>query len=357
MTGPAGGLGPAELARVAEWLGSEAGGGVAIEGELTARLIAGGKSNLTFALGDQSGERRWVLRRPPLGGYTPSAHDVGREFRVTRALEGAGVAVPPTVASCTDESVLGAPFTVVEFVEGVAVARRSDLEGIDRSALDAVVEGLVEALARLHDVDHVAVGLEGFGRPDGYAARQLRRWSGQWEHLKQHHEPTVDALATRVADRLGAGLPVQERTSVVHGDYRIDNTLLAYDGAHDGTGAPTGSVAAIVDWELSTIGDPVADVALMAIYRDPALDLILGFDAAWTSQRLPDAAGLAAAYERTGGALPHWETHLGLAAYKLAVIAAGIDHRYRSGGTVGDGFDTAGQAVAPLLERALRQLG
>ncbi|HEY1134703.1 MAG TPA: phosphotransferase family protein [Nocardioides sp.] len=347
------GLSPADLQRVAEWLRSDAGGAVAIEGDLSARLIAGGKSNLTFAVGDSRGERRWVLRRPPLGGYTPSAHDVGREFRVTRALEGAGVAVPPTVASCTDDSVLGAPFTVVEFVDGLAMARRADLEAIEESTLGAVVDGLVSALATLHDVDHVAVGLEGFGRPDGYAARQLRRWSGQWEHLKQHHEPTVDALATRVADRLGAGLPEQERTSVVHGDYRIDNTLLA----HDGTGALTGAVAAIVDWELSTIGDPVADVALMAVYRDPALDLILGFDAAWTSPRLPDAAGLAAAYERTGGALPHWETHLGLAAYKLAVIAAGIDHRYRSGGTVGDGFDTAGQAVALLLERALRQLG
>lgn len=347
MSDAAGGLGPAELDRVTAWLATQ---GTTTAGPLEARLIAGGKSNLTFAVTD--GASRWVLRRPPLGGYTPSAHDVGREFRVTRALEGAGVAVAPTIASCTDESVLGAPFTVVEFVDGLSVARREQLDTLTDGEVADVSTGLVEALARLHDVDHVAVGLGDFGRPDGYAARQLRRWSGQWEHVKQHHDASVDALATRVAARLGEVLPDQARTSVVHGDYRIDNTLLAADG----DGRPTGAVAAIVDWELSTIGDPVADVALMAIYRDPVLDLILGFDAAWTSPRLADEAALAAAYEATGGALPHWEFHLALAAFKLAVIAAGIDHRYRSGGTVGDGFDTAGTAVAPLLERALRQL-
>lgn len=347
MSDATGGLGPDGLARVAAWLDTQ---GVTLAGPLEARLIAGGKSNLTFAVTD--GASRWVLRRPPLGGHTPSAHDVGREFRVTRALEGAGVAVAPTVASCTDESVLGAPFTVVAFVDGLSIARREEVDALDDGEVGRVVAGLVEALARLHDVDHVAVGLEGFGRPDGYAARQLRRWSGQWEHVKQHHDASVDALATRVASRLGEQVPDQARTSVVHGDYRIDNTLLAADAA----GRPTGAVAAIVDWELSTIGDPVADVALMEVYRDPALDLVLGFDAAWTSPRLGGEGTLPAAYEATGGALPHWEFHLALAAYKLAVIAAGIDHRYRSGGTVGDGFDTAGRGVAPLLERALRQL-
>lgn len=347
MSDAVGGLAPAELDRVTAWLATQ---GITTAGPLEARLIAGGKSNLTFAVTD--GTHRWVLRRPPLGGHTPSAHDVGREFRVTRALEGAGVAVAPTIASCTDESVLGAPFTVVEFVEGLSIARRDHLDALDDAEVAVVVTGLVEALARLHDVDHVAAGLEGFGRPDGYAARQLRRWSGQWEHVKQHHAPSVDALATQVAARLGETVPGQDRTSVVHGDYRIDNTLLAADTA----GRPTGAVAAIVDWELSTIGDPVADVALMAVYRDPSLDLVLGFDAAWTSPRLADEAALAAAYEATGGTLPHWEFHLALAAFKLAVIAAGIDHRYRAGGTVGDGFDTAGTAVAPLLERALRQL-
>ena len=330
----------AQLGAVADLLTAQ---GAVVHGDLSARLIDGGRSNLTYLLEDE--ESRWVLRRPPTAGATPSAHDVAREFRVTSALEGAGVPVPPSVLLCQDDAVLGAPFTVVAFVEGSSLRTRADVDALDESLLKSSLDELVATLAALHSVDHEAVGLSTFGRPDGYAARQLRRWSGQWEIVGTDDSGRAEALA----DRLRGAVPDQPHTAVVHGDYRSDNTLVDLG---DG-----GRVKAIVDWELSTIGDPVADVALMCAYRHPALDMILGFPSAWTSSRLPDVADLAAAYERAGGVrLDHWEFHQALAFYKLAVIAAGIDHRYRAGGTVGDGFETAGDAVAELIDAGLNIL-
>ena len=154
----------------------------------------------------------------------------------------------------------------------------------------------------------------------------------------------LSGLAADTGRLLAAAIPEQRSSGIVHGDYRIDNTILRLDEG------PV-SVAAVVDWELSTLGDPVADVALMCVYRHPGLDLVLGAPSAWTSDRLPDPAGLAAAYEAAGGVpLVDWDFHLALGYYKLAVIAAGIDHRYRAGATHGSGFDTAGDAVGPLLE-------
>jgi aminoglycoside phosphotransferase (APT) family kinase protein len=326
-----------ELDAVAQVL---ADAGAEVVGPLDATLIAGGRSNLTFRLSD--GVTRWVLRTPPRAGRTPSAHDVAREYRVTRALGAAGVPVPAAVALCEDESVLGGPFTVAGFVDGVTVQTRVDLDRLDDATVDSCVDGLVETLARLHAVDHVAAGLERFGRPDGYSERQLRRWSSQWEIVGA---PALTGLATETAGLLGAASPEQRAVGIVHGDYRIDNTILRLD-------APV-QVAAVVDWELSTVGDPVADVALMCVYRHPALDLVLGSPSAWTSGRLPAPAELAARYEAAGGVeLAAWDFHLALGYFKLAVIAAGIDHRHRAGATHGEGFDTAGDAVAPLLEAA-----
>lgn len=320
------------------------GFGLDLEGPLTARLLAGGRSNLTYALSDAS--RTWVVRRPPGGGLTSSAHDVGREFRVTEALARTDVPVPRPVVLCEDNGVIGAPFTVVEYVEGRTLRTQDDLAALDDDALDACVTGLLSAFAVLHDVDHVAAGLGEFGRPDGYAARQLRRWSGQWGEVSQESDGRAEALAAA----LGARIPDQARISVVHGDFRIDNAMV---GTTDAS-----RVEAIVDWELSTIGDPVADVALMCVYRHSALDLILGDKAAWTSDRLPSPDQLAAMYEAQADIrLDHWEFHMALAYYKLAVIAQGIDHRFRAGATVGDGFDTAGQAVPQLIEAGHAALG
>lgn len=345
MSGPAADLSPAELVGVARELEAA---GVPLQGPLSARLVAGGRSNLTFLLTD--GVDRWVLRTPPRAGRTPSAHDVARELRVTSALAHTDVPVPPAVLLCEDESVLGGPFAVAGFVEGETVQTAAQLDALPADVVSGAVAALATTLAALHRVDHVAVGLERFGRPDGYAERQLRRWAGQWGIVGTAVPSDVAAAAAALVSALGDRLPRQASTGIVHGDYRIDNTLL------DLTGTPR--VAAVVDWELSTIGDPVADVAMMCVYRHPALDLVIGEPTAWTSARLPDAAGLAAAYEAAGGVpLVDLDEHLALGYLKLAVIAAGIDHRFRAGGTSGPGFDTAAQAVAPLLDAGLAVLG
>ncbi|MDI6910865.1 MAG: phosphotransferase family protein [Nocardioides sp.] len=319
-----------------------AAAGVPLVGPLAARPIVGGRSNLTFRLTD--GEGRWVLRTAPRSGRTPSAHDVAREFRVTRALRGTGVPVPPAVLLHLEDDVLGSPFTVAEFVDGTCVQSRADLDELTDAVVHECGERLIQTLAALHAVRPETVGLEDFGRRDGYAERQVRRWSGQWEIVGV---PDLKSLAVETGRRLAGAVPEQRSSGIVHGDYRIDNTILRLDGGV--------RVAAVVDWELSTLGDPVADVALMCVYRSPALDLVLGAPSAWTSDRIADADGLAAAYEAAGGVpLTDWDFHLALGYFKLAVIAAGIDHRYRVGATRGAGFDTAGQAVAPLLESAHR---
>jgi aminoglycoside phosphotransferase (APT) family kinase protein len=316
--------------------------GTAPARSLRASLIAGGRSNLTYVLTD--GATRWILRTPPREGRTVSAHDVAREHRVTAALGNTDVPVASAVLLCEDEQALGVPFTVSAFVDGQALRFADDLAGYDDRRLAEVVGNLLTTLATLHRVDHVAVGLSDFGRPDGYASRQLRRWSGQWETVGVNEHR---ALATSVIEGLARSMPTQSATAIVHGDFRIDNTLVSNTG-----------IAAVVDWELSTIGDPVADVAMMCAYRHQPFDLVVGQPGAWTSPRLPDADGLAAGYEAAGGVtLAEWEFHQALACFKIAVIAAGIDHRRRAGSGSGPGFDTAGAAVAPYLELAAISLG
>ncbi|WP_072690544.1 phosphotransferase family protein [Rhodococcus marinonascens] len=317
--------------------------GLTLNGELRAELISGGKSNLTYTIFDDSS--RWVLRRPPTAGLTPSAHDVAREFRITSALQGTDVPVATTVALCEDDSVMGAPFTVVEYVAGQIVRTRADLEALSDDDIGLCANTLVNVLGALHDVDYVAAGLGAFGRPDGYVARQVKLWASQWSRVKSEDSADVD----RLYGVLSESIPAQSESSIVHGDYRIDNTILAVDDVS--------TVAAVVDWELSTLGDPLADVALMCVYRHPALDLVLGQPAAWTSPRLPSAADLAQSYTvATGRELVNWNFYMALASFKLAVIAEGINHRYRVGATRGEGFDRAGESVPEFIAAGLRAL-
>ncbi|MBM4598962.1 phosphotransferase [Rhodococcus hoagii] len=314
--------------------------GVATAGELRARLISGGKSNLTFEVSD--GVSRWVLRRPPTAGLTPSAHDVAREYRVCAALQGAPVPVAPTVVLCEDDSVLGAPFAVTGFVDGRVIRTVDELGALTDSEIDSCVRELVRVLAALHAVDHRAVGLESFGRPEGYLSRQVALWARQWARVKTRELPDLERLHALLQD----AVPATSRTAIVHGDYRIDNTLVAADDP--------GRVVAVVDWELSTLGDPLADLAQMCVYRHPALDVILGEPAAWTSPRLPSADAIAQMYsEATGTPLDHWGFYLGLANFKLAVIAEGITHRHLAGATTGEGFAHACEAVPPLVAAGL----
>lgn len=340
-------LSRAELAAIARVL---EGAGEPVAGPISSRLITGGRSNLTFLLTDST--RRWVVRTPPRAGRTPSAHDVAREYRVTSRLLQTDVPVARTVALCEDESLIGAPFAVVEFVPGRSVQTRDELDELDDQIVSTLAHRLVQTLAALHRVDYHAIGLSRLGRPDAYAQRQLKRWSGQWEIVGVD---LLDPLAREVSHRLAAAMPEQETSTIVHGDFRIDNTILNL--GTDSAGSQT-QIAAVVDWELSTLGDPIADVAMMCAYRDPAFDLILGAPGAWSSPRLPDVPTLAAQYEAAGGvALAHWEFHMALAYYKIAVVSAGIDHRLRAAGEPGQAQYSPRDAVQSYLELARRTLG
>lgn len=316
---------------------------VPLRGDLRAELISGGKSNLTYFLSDDTS--RWVLRRPPTAGLTPSAHDVAREYTITSALQKTDVPVAGTVVLCEDVSVLGAPFTLVERIDGRVVRTTADLVDVSDTDLDKCVDELVRILGALHKVDIDAVGLRQFGRPDGYLTRQVALWAKQWERVKTRESTDLSRLHTAVAD----SIPNHSEASIVHGDYRIDNTILGLDDV--------GHVAAVVDWELSALGDPLSDVATMCVYRNPSFDLVIGEPAAWTSDRMPSIDDLAQRYSLASGRdLAHWNFYMALAYLKLAVIAEGIHHRFLVGATVGDGFDRAGESVPEFIAAGLHAL-
>ncbi|MFB9704677.1 phosphotransferase family protein [Rhodococcus aetherivorans] len=317
--------------------------GIPLDGDLRAELISGGKSNLTYHIVDDSS--RWILRRPPTTGRTPSAHDVAREFRITSALQHTDVPVATPVILCEDETVLGAPFTLVEYVSGQVLRTGSDVEALSDDQIDACMTGLIRVLGALHNVDYQAVGLGTLGRPDGYVTRQIDLWAKQWDRVKTRDSVDV----TKLYDALTELVPTHTDASIVHGDYRIDNTILASEDV--------GTLAAVVDWELSTLGDPLTDVALMCVYRHPAFDLVLGEPGAWTSPRLPSIDDLASRYAAASGrVLDHWNFYMALAYFKVAVIAEGINYRYRAGATVGAGFDRAGESVPEFLAAGLGSL-
>ncbi|MBE7162970.1 MAG: phosphotransferase family protein, partial [Williamsia herbipolensis] len=284
--------------------------GVEVAGDLDVHLISGGRSNLTFGVTD--GATKWVVRRPPTSGLTPSAHDMNREWTVTRALQGTAVPVARTVAFDAEGTVLGAPCTVVEFVEGTVIRSASELDALDDAAVDRNVDALIRTLADLHAVDHEAVGLGEFGRPEGFVARQVKTWTRQWGIVKTRELPDVEKLAGLLADNI----PTDSANAIVHGDFRVDNTILDADDP--------GVVRAVVDWEMSTLGDPITDVALMCVYRQPIFDRVLGLAAAWTSDRYPDTDDLAQRYATAAGVeMAHWGFYLALANFKLGVIGEG----------------------------------
>ncbi|MCK9896451.1 phosphotransferase family protein [Frankia sp. AgB32] len=312
-------------------------------GRLDGRLIAGGRSNLTYLLTD--GARRWVLRRPPLGGLTPSAHDMLREYRVVAALAGSTVPVAPAVVASDADGPLGVRFAVVEFIDGEVVRTETDLARLDPADRERCAFALVDVLAALHAVDPAEVGLADFGRPVGYLGRQVRRWYDQWQRVATRDLPDVDDLHARLA----AACPAESGASIVHGDFRIDNVILD-------PGDP-GCVRAVVDWEMATLGDPIADLALHTAYRNPAFAPLLAGTAAATSPLLPPADAIIDRYVQvTGRDLATYSFCLALAYFKIAVIAEGIHARYQQGLTRGEGFETAGDAAAPLAAAGLRAL-
>ncbi|MCZ2525800.1 phosphotransferase family protein [Streptomyces sp. HB2AG] len=309
-----------------------------VAGELTGELIEGGRSNLTYAVTD--GTRRWVVRRPPLGHVLATAHDMAREHRVISALHPTSVPVPEPVLLCEDEEVLGAPFYVMQFVEGTPYRTAKELSALGPQRTRAVVLELVDTLAALHSVDPAEVGLADFGRPEGFLERQLRRWGKQLEASRSRELAGIDELHAE----LGARLPASPAPAVVHGDYRLDNVLVDSDDR----------IRAILDWEMSTLGDPLTDLGLLVMYSDrPAGDdsPVANTGAA---PGHPAVQELIERYaERSGRDVSGINWYTAFACFKLAVILEGIHLRYTKGQTVGSGFDRIGALVPGLVERGL----
>ncbi|MEV8632308.1 phosphotransferase family protein [Streptosporangium sp. NPDC051023] len=310
-------------------------------------LISGGRSNLTYLV--ETGERRLVLRRPPLGHVLPTAHDMKREWRVISALAPTPVPVPEPVAFCGDEDVIGAPFYLMGHVDGEAVRSSEQVSGVAPELNRRLCERLAEVLAAVHAVDYEEAGLGDFGRPAGYMARQLTRWGQQWERSRTRELPECDRLLARLRERL----PERAAGTLVHGDYRLDNTLVRL--------SPEPGVLAVVDWEMSTLGDPLADLGLTLTYwQDPGDEERASIPVAAGVTVAPGfltAREFAAHYAKVSGAdLSDLDFYVAFGNYKLAVIVEGIHARFIQGKTVGEGFDRIGEAVPTLVERAFRVL-
>ncbi|MBH5334102.1 phosphotransferase family protein [Streptomyces pactum] len=314
-----------------------------VDGPLDAELIEGGRSNLTYRVTDGTG--RWVVRRPPLGHVLATAHDMAREHRVISALHPTPVPVPEPLLLCEDTSVLGAPFYVMEYVEGTPYRTAAQLGGLGPERTRGVLLGLVDTLVELHAVDPAATGLDGFGRPEGFLERQLRRWGKQLAASRSRELPGIEELHRA----LGAGLPgpAGRPAAVVHGDYRLDNVLVGEDDR----------IRAILDWEMSTLGDPLTDLGLLVMYSTP-LD-VPGSPVGTTAGAPghPDPAELVERYATGSGrdvADIAWYT--AFAWFKLAVILEGIHYRYTLGQTVGAGFDRIGALVPVFIDHGLTTL-
>ncbi|RKR91018.1 aminoglycoside phosphotransferase (APT) family kinase protein [Micromonospora pisi] len=342
-----------------------------LDGALTARLIAGGRSNLTYRV--RSGSREFVLRRPPLGHVLATAHDMGREFRVISALAGSGVPVPATLLLCLDPGVTGAPFYLMQWVPGVVFRDRSQTDRLSDAQRRGLALSMMDTLATLHGVDPARVGLADFGRPEGYLARQVRRWGGQLDQSRSRPLPGV----TELRERLAASAPEGANAGrIVHGDYRLDNLLAepAPDPAATTTdrsaaGPPTtappamATIRAVLDWEMATLGDPLADLGLLLTYWD-----VLGDRDDTAGNPVADGLGPRAGFPSGAELIDRYASradvdvgpldwHIALGCFKLAVICEGIHYRHTLGQTVGDGFDRIGEMVQPLVTHGLAAVG
>ncbi|HEY0699846.1 MAG TPA: phosphotransferase family protein, partial [Micromonospora sp.] len=308
-----------------------------------------GKSNLTYLV--DAGGRRFVLRRPPLGHVLATAHDMAREYRVISALADTDVPVPRTLLLCADPGVLGAPFYLMEQVSGTVFRSRSQTDPLTGAQRRELAMAMMDTLAALHAVDPAAVGLADFGRPVGFLARQVRRWSGQLDRSRSRPLPGVDELR----DRLAATVPPDTGAGrIVHGDFRLDNLMAGVDPV---------AVRAVLDWEMATLGDPLADLGLLLTYWQ-----VLGDSDLAAGNPVADGLGPRAGFpagdeliDRYAGRSDvdvgplHW--HVALGCFKLAVICEGIHYRHTLGQTVGAGFDGIGALVGPLVEQGLAALG
>jgi aminoglycoside phosphotransferase (APT) family kinase protein len=328
---------------VAEWLTSVDPDAVA--GPLEATLIAGGKSNLTYLVTD--GTHDYVVRRPPLGHVLATAHDMAREYRVMDALAPTDVPVPAMVALCEDTDVIGAPFYVMQRVAGTPYARAAQLEELGEQRTRAITGRMVDTLVALHAVDYREVGLGEFGRPDGYIGRQVSRWKKQLAASTSRELPGMDELVAY----LDANVPESGEGTIVHGDFRLDNLLVDTD-----PGSGEDRVTAVLDWEMSTLGDPLSDVALLLVYRELA-EVSSGGAVVTDAPLAPGYLTRDEIIQRyaagSGRDVSDIGYHQSLAFFKLAVILEGIYYRHSQGQTVGTGFDGIGDAIVPLIDAGL----
>nr|WP_325209571.1 phosphotransferase family protein [Salinibacterium sp.] len=319
-------------------------------GTLSASIIAGGRSNLTYAI-DGAAEPL-VLRRPPLGHVQKTAHDMAREFRVISALAGSAVPVPRTLLFIDDHAAgVEMPCYLMERVEGRALKSRADNADFSSEQLVRLSHELATVLANLHTIDPAEVGLADFGKAEGFLVRQVDRWGRQYEGSRNRDLPELDALQRELAERV----PEARYSSIVHGDFRLDNALVAVDES----GEP--HIQAVLDWEMATLGDSLTDLGLFGLYWNINSFEGMPPDSVATSvapgEGYPSFEELVEVYSKAAGIeVPDMSWYLAFAAFKLAVIVEGIHYRYQAGQTVGEGFERMGSIVTPLARAGRRYL-
>jgi aminoglycoside phosphotransferase (APT) family kinase protein len=301
--------------------------------------IGEGRSNLTFRI--SRGGRDYVLRRPPMGDLPETAHDMMREYRVLAGLADTPVRAPRPLVACADTGVIGVPFYVMEVVEGVVI-RDTLPEQFTVGHRTAIGHEMIDALAELHLVTPAEVGLGDLGRPEGYTARQVARWTKQWGFMATRDLPDIEA----VREWLEAHVPADSPAAIVHGDYKLDNVVFAAQ--------PPARLAAILDWEMATLGDPLADVGyLMLFWPEPGEPQIGGLVQPTQQEGFPSRAALIDRYEeRTGFSMTDLTFYRTLALWKLAILTEGLYKRYLAGKADSDWFAILETAVPQMAATA-----
>ncbi len=313
---------------------------------LNIERVAGGHSNETFII-RRGADESWVLRRPPRGPLLPTAHDVGREYALISALIKTELPVPQPILHCTDESIIGAPFYLMNYVPGVVIRSTVPPNFANPEGRAELADALIKTLVKLHAVDWREVGLDKIGKPEGYLERQVKRWSGQLDKSRQRDLPDLDAVTVWLREHL----PASPETTVVHGDYRIDNVIYASERP--------ARVLAVLDWEMATIGDPLADLGyLISHWRqagDPPAAVTSELADVTEQSGFPTRAQVAARYEELSGRpVRNLAFYEALAIWKLAILLEGNYNRFKAGTTDDQFYALLEEGVPSLARRALQ---
>lgn len=317
------------------------------EGAIEARQVGDGHSNVTYCI--RRGNAQIVLRRPPRPPLPPSAHDVLREARILRALGGSGVPVPAVLATCADDTLLGVPFYIMEYLDGIVLTDATPPALATPACRAAIAELIVQALAALHCIDATAGSLEGLGKPTGYLERQLRLFGRLWERGRTRDLPVLD----RVTAWLGANLPGSGPPALVHGDYRLGNMILC---AH-----PPVRLLGIVDWEMATLGDPLADLGYLSAHlaqHDRPANVMTELQPVTREPGFPDGDWMATRYaELSGRSIENLRWYRVLAIWKAAIFLEQSYNRFLSGNDHDPWFGEMGAGVPELAEQARQEAG